>query len=746
MAQTSFRSIPADMTLFLDDLMAKMTLQDMIGQLNLVAPGGFSPTGPVVSENVAEHIRDGKVGGILNMVTFSAIREAQETAVHESRLGIPLLFGLDVIHGHKTIFPIPLALSCTWNPECIEATARIAAREATADGLNWLYSPMVDISRDPRWGRIAEGSGEDPVLGSVLAAAMVRGYQGQDLSAPDTALACVKHFALYGASEAGRDYNTVDMSRPSMFNYYMKPYQAAIEAGAGSVMTSFNVVEEVPATANTWLMRDVLRHQYGFDGLVVTDYTAINEMMAHGLGDLEHLSALSLEATVDMDMVGEGFLKTLEDSVESGRIQPAQIERACRRVLEAKYRLGLFEDPFRYLNEARQTTDMLTPEHRALARKAAAESCVLLKNDANVLPLQKSGKIAIIGALADSPKDLLGTWVMTGNPEDVVTIWAGIQRAVGSDAIVQYAKGSNITDDGFMLNRVNYGGFTFVPQSDQTPETMRAEAVQIASESDVVVAVLGESQNMSGESACRSDLGLPESQRLLLDALVQTGKPVVLVLVAGRPLTIAQELESVDAAIMAWAGGTEAGNGLADVLFGAVNPSGKLTMTFPCNVGQIPIYYNHKRTGRPYLGAETKYTSTYLDIPNTPLFPFGFGLSYTTFAYGKIHLSQTELNASDILDVAIEVTNTGQHTGEEVVQLYISDPAASIARPVQELKHFQKIHLKAGESQRVAFRITPEDLKFYNQQLVYDWEGGTFGIHIGSHSEAVQTAEVIWRK
>jgi beta-glucosidase len=733
------------MDLFVTDLMNRMTPEEKIGQLNLVTPGGYTPTGAVVSENVEEKIRNGEVGGIFGLYSPATVRPAQEMAVKESRLGIPLIFGLDVIHGHKTIFPIPLALSCTWDMALIERSARLAAREATADGLQWVFSPMVDIARDARWGRIAEGAGEDPWLGSRIAEAMVRGYQGDDLSASNTAMACVKHFALYGGSEAGRDYNTVDISRINMYNYYLHPYKAAIEAGAGSLMTSFNVVDAVPATANRWLLTELLRSEWGFEGLVITDYTSINEMIPHGLGDLQQVSALSMQAGVDMDMVGEGFLTTLKKSLEEGKVSQDQIDLACRNVLEAKYKLGLFDDPYRYLDDARPAADILTAEHRSFAREAAARSMVLLKNFDQLLPLKKSGTLALVGPLADHQADMLGTWVIAGDARQAVTMRKGLEAALAGSAMnMIYAKGANVTDDPYQIRQLSsfMGG---VEVDLRSPEQLRAEAVAAARRSDVVVAVLGESLGMSGEAASRSDIGIPASQRLLLEALVATGKPVVLVLVSGRPLTLLWENDQVEAMLMAWAPGTEAGHAIADVLFGAYNPAGKLTATFPRTVGQIPLYYNHLPTGRP-AQIDPKFASKYLDIPNEPLFPFGFGLSYTSFVYGDVELSKSILKADEQLTVGVVVSNSGTLAGEEVVQLYLSDPVASISRPVKELKGFQKIMLQPGESKKVEFVIDTEDLKFFNSNLEYDWEPGGFTVHIGTNSVEVKSANVVWDK
>jgi beta-glucosidase len=735
----------AKMNTFISNLMGKMTLEEKIGQLNLVTPGG-AVTGSVVSQDVEAKIRNGQVGGLFGITGPDKMRKAQELAVKQSRLHIPLFFGLDVIHGHKTIFPIPLGLSSSWDMELIEKTARIAATEASADGLDWAYSPMVDIARDPRWGRVAEGSGEDPYLGSQIARAMVKGYQGNDLTKNDAVMACVKHFALYGAAEAGRDYNTVDMSRIKMYEYYLPPYKAAVDAGVGSVMSSFNEIDAVPATGNQWLLTDLLRKQWGFKGFVVSDYTAVSEMIAHGMGDLQATSALALKAGLDMDMVSEGFLTTLKKSLQEGKVTQQQIDDACRRILEAKYKLGLFEDPYRRMNESRAAKEILSAANRKAARDAAARSFVLLKNENDLLPLKTSGTIALVGPLADSKRNMLGTWSVSGDWEKSVTVKEGIQQLAGNKVNLLYAKGANLSDDTVFAKRVNVFG-TEIEIDRRSPEEMLKEAVDAAAKADVVVAVLGEAADMSGESSSRSDIGLPESQKNLLKALVNTGKPVVLVLFNGRPLTLEWENAHVPAILDAWFGGTEAGNAIADVLFGKYNPSGKLTMSFPRNVGQIPVYYNHKNTGRPYNGeAAAKFKSNYLDVPNDPLYPFGYGLSYTHFSYSNIRLDKTSLSGNETLKASITVTNTGKMAGEEVVQLYITDPVASVTRSVKDLKHFRKIALQPGESKEVNFMITTNDLKFYNSNLEYNWEPGEFIIQVGGNSQDTRSATVKWEK
>ncbi len=589
-----------DMNAFVNDLMSRMTLEEKIGQLNLL-PLGSEITGPQVYKDAETQIQKGEVGGVFNTYTPAAVRKLQSLAVNKSRLGIPLLFGFDVIHGHKTIFPIPLALSCTWNPDAVERSARIAAKEATADGLNWTFSPMVDICRDPRWGRIAEGAGEDPYLGSKMAQAMVRGYQDGGLSRSNALMACVKHFAMYGAPEAGREYNTVDMSPQKMYEYYLPPYRAAVAAGAGSVMSSFNDVNGIPVTANRWLLTDVLRKEWNFQGFVVSDYAAISELTRWGMGDLRQDAALALQAGVGMDMASETYLTNLPVLVANGEIPELMVDQACRRILEAKYKLGLFSDPYRDCTEERAKAEILTPENRKSAREIAEQSFVLLKNDGPILPLKKNGTIALIGPLADDRHDVLGSWHAAGDWEQAVSVAMGISNVAGAAVTVLQAKGANLIDDPILRATLQAFG-EYVPADGRSPQEMIDEAVAVAERADFVVAVLGESSGMSGEAASRTRLSLPECQENLLRALVKTGKPLVLVLMNGRPLTLTWENEHCGAILETWFGGTEAGNAIADVLFGDYNPSGKLTATFPRDVGQIPIYYNHKNTGRPYDG------------------------------------------------------------------------------------------------------------------------------------------------
>ncbi|MGN7205766.1 beta-glucosidase BglX [Pedobacter sp. SAFR-022] len=729
------------MNSFISTLMSKMTIEEKIGQLNLVT-GGEATTGSAVSSDVEGKIQRGQVGGIFSMTTPQRIRKAQEIAVNKSRLKIPLIFGQDVIHGYKTTFPIPLGLAATWDLPLIQKTAKIAATEASADGLNWTFSPMVDISRDPRWGRISEGSGEDTYLGSEIAKAMVKGYQGDDLTKYNTIMACVKHFALYGAAESGRDYNTTDMSLHRMYNEYLPPYKAAIDAGAGSVMTSFNDINGVPATANKWLMTDLLRKQWGFDGFVVTDYTAVSELIDHGLGDLQQVSALSLKAGVEMDMVSEGFLNTLGKSLKEGKVTEEQINNACRLVLEAKYKLGLFDDPFRYCNDARAKKEILTPANLQAAREVATQSFVLLKNQNNLLPLKKSGTIALVGPLANTRSNMPGTWSVNAELNNTPSLLEGLQTVVGKNVKILHSLGSNLLSDPAYQERATMFGRE-IPRDNRTEEVIIQEAVENAKKADVVVAALGESSEMSGESSSRTDLEIPDVQQRLLAALLKTGKPVVLVLFTGRPLALKWESENVPAILNVWFGGTQAAPAIADVLFGNVNPSGKLTATFPQNVGQVPIYYSHKNTGRPLEEGKwfSKFRSNYLDVTNEPLYPFGYGLSYTTFSYGDIKLSASSFKAGESITAKVTVTNTGNYEGKEVVQLYTRDMVGSITRPVKELKGFQKISLKPGESKEVTFALTADDLKFFNADLQYVAEPGDFKLFIGSNSRDVKEAD-----
>ena len=725
----------AKMNQFIDDLMGKMTLQEKIGQLNLPVTGDII-TGSTVSGDVVGKIRAGQVGGLFNMKGVQSIRALQEVAVKQSRLGIPLIFGMDVIHGYETVFPIPFAMSMSWDMDAIRNSAHIAAIEATADGICWTFSPMVDICREPRWGRMSEGNGEDPFLGSAICRAMIEGYQGADLADKATMMACVKHFALYGAPEAGRDYNTVDMSHVRMFNEYFPPYKAGVEAGAGSYMTSFNVIDYIPATGNRWLMTEVLRDRWGFDGFVVTDYTAISEMINHGMGDLQEVSALALKAGTDMDMVADGFLGTLEKSLNEGKVTMADIDKACRRILEAKYKLGLFDDPYRYLDAKRAKKEVYTAEHRAAARQLATETFVLLQNKDNVLPLKRTGKIALVGPLANTRANMPGTWSVAAASDRYSTLLEAMRRAVGDKAEVMYAKGCNVCYDAELEKNSTMFGREM--RDNRPVDVMRDEALRIANECDVIVAAMGEPSEMSGESSSRSELTILDAQKDLLMALKATGKPIVLLNFSGRATVMDWEVENIPTILNVWFGGSEAADAICDVVFGDVAPSGKLTVTMPRNMGQIPIYYNHLNTGRPNPQWFSKFTSNYLDVPNSPLFPFGYGLSYTTFEYSPMTLSSNAMNAGGTINATVNVTNTGKVEGTEVVQFYIRDMVGSIARPVQELKGFERISLKPGESRTVTFTINADLLKFYNKDLEYVCEPGQFEAMIGPNSRDVQ--------
>lgn len=720
---------------FIDELMAKMTLEEKIGQLNLL-PGGDITTGAVMNSPLAQLTAEGKLGAVLNVKGQEKIKELQRIAVKKSRLGIPLLIGQDVIHGNLTVFPIPLAQSCSWDLNAIELGAKIAAKEATAQGINWVYSPMVDISIDPRWGRVAEGSGEDPFLGSRIGEALVRGYQGN--YGKENAMACVKHFALYGAAEAGRDYNTVDMSRVRMYNQYLEPYKAAAKAGAGSFMSSFNVIDGIPATCNRWLLTDLLRNEWKYDGFVVTDYGSINEAIVHGIGDQSVTAERALKAGTDMDMCSNAYIAQLAGLLKSGRVTEAEIDLACRRVLEAKYKLGLFDDPYRFCEPKRLKTDLYTAENRKAARDMAAETFVLLKNANNLLPLKKEGKIALIGPLGDNRTNMVGCWSTGDKPELYSTLKEAMERTVGDKAQIMFAQGANIYCDEATQNGATFGR----PINRVDKAEAKAEALRVAAEADVIVCAMGEMAEMSGESSSRADLTLPCAQLSLLKALVATGKPVVLLNFSGRPTLMAWEAENVPAIMNVWFGGSETGDAICDVLFGDKSPSGHLTMTMPKALGQIPIYYNHLNTGRPVPeGAKEyrKFQSNYIDVRNDPLYPFGYGLSYTTFEYGKPRLSATKMDANGKLTLTVNVKNTGKYDADEVVQMYIHDLAATIARPVKELKGFERISLKAGESRDVVFTIDAEALKFYNSDLQYVAEPGDFEVMVGGNSRDVQS-------
>ena len=729
---------------FIDDLMSRMTVEEKIGQLNLPATGEIV-TGQAKSSVGAERIKAGEIGGLFNLKGADKIREVQRIAVEESRLGIPLLFGMDVIHGYETVFPIPLGLSCTWDMAAVEESAHIAAVEAGSDGICWTFSPMLDVSRDPRWGRVSEGNGEDPYLASRIAEAMVYGYQGRPGKQYETneqIMACVKHFALYGAPEAGRDYNTVDMSLQRMFNEYMSPYKAAFDAGAGSAMVSFNEINGTPATANKWLLTDVLRNQWGFDGFVVTDYTGILELVDHGIGSFEEVSKRALNAGVDMDMVSEGLFTYIKKGLEDGSVSQKTLDTACRRILEAKYKLGLFEDPYRYCKEGEAEAKVYCAEHRAAARRIAAESFVLLKNEEGLLPLDKKGTVALVGPLANTAANMPGTWSVAAQHNRTVTLLDGMRETLAGKVNVLYAKGSNLCSDPELEARSTMFGRE-LGRDSRSDAQLLSEALAVARRSDVVIAALGESSEMSGESSSRSDISIPDVQKRLLDALLATGKPVVLLLFNGRAMTIQEEAAKVPAILDVWFGGTETAYAVTDVLFGDVNPSGKLSCSFPKNVGQIPIYYAHKNTGRPLAdnGWFVKFRSNYLDVDNDPLYPFGYGLSYTSFSYSPVTLSADRMDQNGSIKASVTVTNTGSVAGKEVIQMYIRDLVGSSTRPVRELKGFEKILLQPGESRTVEFTVDVEMLKFYDADMQYVAEPGTFRVFIGPDSTTDNAAE-----
>jgi beta-glucosidase len=754
---------------YVSDLMAKMTLEEKIGQLNLPTVG-FDVTGPVLSKDVEGKIQKGLVGGVFNTFTPVAVRKLQEKALKETRLGIPLLFGFDVIHGHRTIFPIPLGLSCTWNMNLIQNTAQVAAAESTADGLNWTFSPMVDIARDPRWGRVSEGAGEDPFLGSAVGAAMVKGYQGpiqNTLNQPNNILACVKHFGLYGAAEAGRDYNTVDMSTYKMYNDYFPPYKACIDAGVGSAMASFNDINGMPATCNRWLLTDVLRKEWGFNGMVCTDYTGIAELINHGMGDESTVAKRSLNAGSDMDMVSELFLNKLPELVKQGIVPVSEVDLACRRILNAKYRLGLFSDPYRGLNDAAPARVHLSNQHRDIAYQAAVESFVLLQNTKSVLPLSPSANIAWIGPYIKDKRNLIGNWSGAGDYKQAISLWEALHAGKkwegqplndwenrGWDNENNYALGCNALEDEALIARLNeHGGM--IEKSAKSPQALIDEAVALAKTKDVVVVYLGETFGMSGEAASRSSIQLPENQKALLRALAATGKPIVLLLMNGRPLDLSEETNLAASMLVTWFPGTQAGLAVRDVLFGKASPSGKLTMTFPRSVGQVPIYYNAKNTGRPF-DEKQKYTSKYLDIQNTPLFAFGHGLSYGTTALGFAGISTN--NDTLVLDTRttnaqvqfdVVVLHAGGQSHSETIQLYTHQRSATFTRPLKELKRFQKMavnvedNIRATEHKAVTFSLGAKDFSYFDESGKPILEAGLYDVWIGTASDNLPLHKVV---
>lgn len=701
---------------FIENLLQKMTLDEKIGQTVLYSSGS-DITGPTIDKNFVDYLKDGMLGAVFSVPTVKATLELQKIAVEETRLGIPLLFGYDVIHGHKTIFPISLGEAASWDLDAIERSARIAAEEASSSGFHWTFAPMIDITRDPRWGRVSEGAGEDVYLGSEIAKARVKGFQGDDLSKNNTILACAKHFAAYGAPIAGRDYNTVDMSERELRSTYLPPFKASVEAGVTTFMTSFNDIDGVPASGNKFLLTDILRNEWNFDGFVVTDYTSINEMIPHGYSkDEKQAGEQAINAGVDMDMQGGVYLRNLKKLVSEGKVSEEKITEAAKRILVLKYKLGLFEDPYKYSNEQREKETLYKPEFLETAKELAKKSIVLLKNENNVLPLSKNKKVALIGPLVKDESHILGTWIARGDRTGkAISVYEGIELLLGSTDTMSYSKGCEI--EGSDTSKFD-------------------EAVQAAKNSDVVVMVLGESHGLSGEAASRTNLDLPGVQKDLIAEIKKTGKPIVLILMNGRPLTLEYENEVTDAILETWFSGTMGGTAIAEVLYGEYNPSGKLPITFPRNVGQIPIYYSHKNTGRPYEieGKEQRFRSRYLDVPNTPLYPFGYGLSYTTFNYSNLSLNKKEFSFNETIEISITVTNTGDYDGEEIIQLYVQDLVGSVTRPVKELKKFKKVFIKSGDSEKITFTLTSSDLAFYTQDMSFKAEPGEFKLFVGTNS------------
>ncbi len=706
----------------IEELISRMTIEEKLGQLTQQSGGGIAEFNPnsdnAAFEDVFGAVRAGMIGSFLNSHGAEYVNAVQRIAKEESRLGIPVIFGNDVIHGFRTTFPIPLGESATWDPHLAEQAARVAATEAWAAGLDWTFAPMVDIARDPRWGRIAEGSGEDPYLGSRLAEARVKGFQGEDLSAPYTLVACAKHFVAYGAAEGGRDYNTVDISERTLREIHLPPFKAAVDAGVGTLMCAFNEINGIPATANRMTLTGILRGEWGFDGFVVSDWQSTEEMIDHGfVTDEKHAAEVSILAGVDMDMAAFGYREHLAKSVKEGRVPMAVIDEAVRRILRIKMRAGLFENHYR--DPLKEKELLLCPQHRAIAREVARKSIVLLKNENGVLPISDKVKcLALIGPLAASKRDCLGTWAVTSRDEDVTTVLEAVKQRLGSDTEVLYAKGCDVQGD-------SQAGFN--------------AAVDAALQADAVVMVIGESENLSGEGHCRSDINLPAIQLALLKKVHATGKPIAVVLMNGRPLTVNWMAENVPAILETWHLGTEAGPAIADVLFGDFNPGGKLPVTFPRAVGQIPIYYNHKNTGRP--PCEDRFSSKYIDLPSTPLYPFGYGLSYTTFNFSNLQLSATKISANGELIVTATITNTGKRAGDEVAQLYIRDLVASVTRPVKQLRGFKRISLEPGEAQDITFKLTANELGFLNQDLKFTVEPGRFRLWVGPNSADGLSAE-----
>ena len=721
--------VPNDV--LIDHLISKMTLEEKVGQLNFLV-GDLVHTGPtaVITESAKfdSLIRNGQLTGLFNVHGAKYTKRLQQIAIEESRLAIPLIFGADIIHGFKTIFPIPLASAASWDMEAIEKAESIAAMESTAAGISFNFAPMVDISRDARWGRIAESAGEDPFLGSQIAIARVHGFQGESLANEHTMAACIKHFAAYGAPDGGREYNSVDMSERLLREIYLPPYKAGVDAGAATIMTSFNELNGVPISGNEYLLNDILRKEWGFKGMIVSDWQSISEMVAHGnVANAAEASELALKAGVDVDMMADAYLKEIPKLVESGKLDVKYVDQAVKRVLRLKYDLGLFEDPYKYCNEGREKMEIRSPENLAIARDVAKKSIVLLKNEEQLLPLkQEAGTIAVIGPLGDNKSDMNGTWSFFGEVEDPVSMLEGIQSKVGNQSKVLFAKGCNLYDD----SKAHF-----------------KEAVSIAKKADVIILAVGESAVMNGEAASRSNIQLPGCQLELVKEVHKTNKPVIALVSSGRPLDLSWLDENIPSIVAVWTLGSEAGNAIADVLFGDYNPSGKLPVTFPRNVGQVPIYYNHKNTGRPYPGdysepqSERIYLSKYRDVQNTPLYPFGHGLSYSSFEYSDIVLSQSSMNQNGKIEAYFIVRNKGPFDGEEVIQLYIRDMVGSVTRPVKELKGFQKVFLENGQAKELRFEIVPDMLSFYRKDMTFGSEPGKFKIFIGTSSDNVKEAE-----
>ncbi|MCB8994648.1 MAG: beta-glucosidase BglX [Bacteroidales bacterium] len=701
-------------------LIKQMSLDEKIGQLNVK----WADTRVIDTSEVNQLVRAGKTGAVFFVWGVDKVRNIQKQAVENSRLKIPLMFGLDVVNGHRTVFPIGIAQSCSWDMDLIRRIERGAASEASAEGINWVFSPMVDISRDPRWGRMCESPGEDTWLASRIAEAKIKGFQGDDLAANNTVMACPKHFVGYGAPVAGKDYNFVDISTRSLYEWYLPPYKACIDAGAGSLMASFNDLNGVPSTANKGVLTDLIRKKWGFDGFVVSDWEAILELVPYGIAkDLSESAALSFNAGLDLDMQSETYLKYLKENVENGKVSEESINQAVRNILIAKYKLGLFDDPYRYCNKEREATEVMSDGMISLAREAAAKTSVLLKNEKHSLPISKDIKsIAVIGPLADSKRDHLGSNLIAGDPEKVVSILEGIKNKIPATTKLLYEKGCNV---------------------DDTDATMIGEAVKKASKADMVILVVGEDASMSGESKSRSDISLPGVQQDLAREIIKTGKPCIMVVCSGRPLLLTEFDKSASAILMVWQAGIQAGNGIADVLFGDYNPSARLSVSFPRNMGQIPLYYNTTRIGRPVAdpdisGKTQDWRSRYIDSPNAPLYPFGYGLSYTDFAYSDLKMSKEKYTGDEEIEVSVKIANTGNYEGEETVQLYLTDLITEITRPLIELKAAQKVFLKKGESKTLNFRLTKEDLAYYHSDMTFRYDPGEFEVHVGRNSRDSQ--------